>query len=323
MALRAALVEHDDLAGLDVADVFRADDFECAGFRRQDRTTVEFAEHQWPDAERVARADQLLVGQRHQRVGALDRPQRLDETVDEAAALGLGDQMQDDLGVGGGLHHRTAPHQFPAQGQAIGEVAVMADREAAGIELGKQRLHVTQDGFAGRGVADVADGGIAGQALDHLAAGEGIADKAKAAFRMEPASVEGHDARGLLAAMLQGVQSERGDRRGFRVAENAEHAAFLAQRVAFKVGVFQIEGAEIRPGSFGVVGRARFTVHRASLLTNYRWPSTPEQVLTSRGLFDQLFQAVAGRLAIPIARPRRRLISVSLLIFWFILLESL
>src|ERR1700710_2263007 len=36
VALRAALVEHDDLAGLDVADIFRADDVERAGFRRKD-----------------------------------------------------------------------------------------------------------------------------------------------------------------------------------------------------------------------------------------------------------------------------------------------
>jgi len=35
--------------------------------------------------------------------------------------------------------------------------------------------------------------------------------------------------------MLQGVQSERGDGSGFGVAENAEHAAFLAQRVAFQI----------------------------------------------------------------------------------------
>ena len=97
--------------------------------------------------------------------------------------------------------------------------------------------------------------------------------------------------------MLQGVQSERGDGGGLGVAENAEHAAFLAQRVAFEVGisevnVFQIEGAEVRLALVGVVGRALFAVHRASLLAC---------VSTSRGLLDQLFQAVAGRLAVAIA----------------------
>jgi hypothetical protein len=46
MALRAVLVEYDDFAGLDVADIFRADDVERAGLRRQDRAAVEFAQHQ-------------------------------------------------------------------------------------------------------------------------------------------------------------------------------------------------------------------------------------------------------------------------------------
>ena len=183
MALRAALVEHDDLAGFDVADIFGADDIERAGLGCQDRAAVKFAEHQRPDAERIACADQLLVGQRHQRVGAFDRAQRLDEAVDEMVALGLGHQMQDDLGIGGGLHHGAAAHEFAAQRQPVGEIAVMADRKSAGIELGEQRLHIAQDGLAGRRIADMTNGGIAGQAFDHLAPGKGVADQAQADVR--------------------------------------------------------------------------------------------------------------------------------------------
>ena len=79
-------------------------------------------------------------------------------------------------------------HQLAAQRQAVGEVAVMADREAAGVEFGEQRLHVAQDGRAGGGVADMADRDVAGQALDHLAAGEGVADQAEPALAVEAAS---------------------------------------------------------------------------------------------------------------------------------------
>ena len=103
------------------------------------------------------------------------------------------------------------------------------------FELGEQRLHVAQDGGAGGGIADVADRDSAGQALDHLAAGEGVADEAEPALAVEAAAVEGDDAGGFLAAMLQGVQAERGDGGGFGVAEDAEHAAFFAQRVAFEI----------------------------------------------------------------------------------------
>ena len=52
---------------------------------------------------------------------------------------------------------------------------------------------------------------------------------------MEPRAVEGHDAGGLLAAMLQRVQAERRDRGGVGMAENAEDAALLAQAIALGV----------------------------------------------------------------------------------------
>ncbi len=66
------LGDDDDLAVLDVAHEVGADDVERAGLRGEDVAAVELAEHQRADAERVARADQLLVGQRDERVGALD-----------------------------------------------------------------------------------------------------------------------------------------------------------------------------------------------------------------------------------------------------------
>jgi hypothetical protein len=205
VAVCALFIEYDDFAGFDVPDIFCADHVERAGLGRQDRTAVEVAEHQRPDAERVAGADQLLVGQGHQRIGTLDRAQRLDETVDETTALGLRHQMQDHFGVGGRLHHGAVKNKLAAQRQAIGEIAVMADRKTAGIELGEQRLHVAQNGGACGGVADMADGGVARQALDDFAAGEGVADEAEAAFGMEAGAVKGDDAGGFLAAVLEGV----------------------------------------------------------------------------------------------------------------------
>ena len=54
---------------------------------------------------------------------------------------------------------------------------------------------------------------------------------------MEALAVEGDDAGRLLAAMLQRVQAERRQRRGIRMAEDAEHAAFLVQRVAVEIEV--------------------------------------------------------------------------------------
>ena len=81
----------------------------------------------------------------------------------------------------------------------------------------------------------MADGGRAGQPVDHLAAGEGVADQAEPALGMEALAVVADDAGGLLAAVLQRVQPERGDGGGVGMAEDAEHAAFLAQAVAVEV----------------------------------------------------------------------------------------
>ena len=105
------------------------------------------------------------------------------------------------------------------------------------FEFGEQRLHVAQDGFAGGRIADMADRGVAGQAVDHLAAGEVVADQAHAALGVEALAVEGDDAGGFLAAMLQRVQAERGDGGGVGMAEDAEHAALLAQPVGIRVEV--------------------------------------------------------------------------------------
>ena len=254
-------MEHDDFAGFDVTDIFRADDVERAGFRRKNRTAVEFAENERTDAPRITRSDQFLVSQRHQRIGALESPERFDIALDETAAPGLRDQMQDRLGVGGRLHQGAVAYQFATQRQSVGEVAVVGNGEAAGIEFGEQRLHIPQDGAPGGGVAGVADSGAAGEAFDYLAAGEGVTDKAEPAFRVKAVAIEGHDAGSFLAAMLKCVKAKRSDRGGFGMAEDAEHAAFLAERVAVKIEI----QVDIGFGRRGVAGKALLTVHCASL----------------------------------------------------------
>ena len=65
------------------------------------------------------------------------------------------------------------------------------------------------------------------------------------------------------------------------MAEDAEHAAFLAQRVALQIGVQQVEIrqteaiaevqiAEVEIALCDVAGRALYLVHRASLLAWYQ-----------------------------------------------------
>src|SRR5262249_53558058 len=61
--MHAVFIEHHDFAVLDVADVFRPDDVERAGFGSEDGSSVQLADHQGTNAERITRADELLVGE--------------------------------------------------------------------------------------------------------------------------------------------------------------------------------------------------------------------------------------------------------------------
>ena len=107
----------------------------------------------------------------------------------------------------------------------------MAEREAAGIEVDEERLHIAQDRIAAGRVADMADGRVAFQAFDDRPAGEMIADETDAPLGVEVVAVEADDARRFLAAMLERMQAERRQRRGIGMVEDAEDAALLVQPI--------------------------------------------------------------------------------------------
>ena len=120
-----------------------------------------------------------------------------------------------------------------AQHQRVGEVAVMGDREAARRKIRIQRLYIAQKGFAGRGIADMADRRLAFERIDDLFRGQRIRDETEAAMSIEMLSVETHDSGGFLPPMLQGVQAENRMGRGVVRAENSENSAFLAKFIEF------------------------------------------------------------------------------------------
>ena len=100
MGLDAILGDHHDFAVFDFADECGADDVEGAGFRTQDVAAVEPAENEWTNAQGIARANELLVGEADQGIGALKLADGLDETFGELGSLRTSDEMKDDFRIG-------------------------------------------------------------------------------------------------------------------------------------------------------------------------------------------------------------------------------
>ena len=103
VALEPLAGDHHDLAVLHLAHELGADDVERAGLGGEHPGVAELAEDERPDAERIARADQLLMREADQGIGAFDLEQGFDQLLDEAPLLAAGDEMQDHLGIGGRL----------------------------------------------------------------------------------------------------------------------------------------------------------------------------------------------------------------------------
>src|SRR5712671_2673601 len=170
--------DDDNFPGLDVALEFGADNVQRTRLRGQDPRIAQPTEDQRPHPEWVAHTDDLALRDRHQRIGALNLPQRIGQAVDDGVLEARGNQMDDDLGVAGRLEQAAATHQLPAQLIGVCQIAVVADREPAELEIGEKRLHVAQRDLAGCRIANMADRSVAGQSPDDFLGAEIIADVA-------------------------------------------------------------------------------------------------------------------------------------------------
>ena len=190
------------------------------------------------DAERVADADELRAGHGDDGEGAFDAAERVLHPLGDGPLDRAGHQVDDALGVRGGLEDRAAVDELAPQRVGVGDVAVVGDGGAAHRELAEERLHVADLGRAlgaGGRVADVADGERARQRLDHRVGGEVVADVAEAAGGVEALlGVVGDDAARLLPAVLERVEAEGHEARRFLDADHAEDAAFLVELVVVR-----------------------------------------------------------------------------------------
>ena len=168
----------------------------------------------------------------------------------------MGDELDDDLGVGGGLEVSAVALQAGAQVAEVDQVAVVGDGDEALGGVDADGLGVEQRRVAGGGVAGVADGHGAGQLGEHVV-GEDFRDQAHALDVGQMLAVGGGDAGRFLAAMLQGVEAEIGLAGGVGMAVDGDDAAFFVELVGAAATAEQGQRLR-RENSFR--GSARMTV---------------------------------------------------------------
>ena len=115
----------------------------------------------------------------------------------------------------------------------------MGQGHAARLKVGEHRLNITDEAAARRRIARMANGMGAGQAIDQVWTGEGVADMAHMAFGMKAVAVEAGNAAGLLPAMLQGVEPQSGDGAGVWHVIDPEDPTFETGAVVISFPMFR------------------------------------------------------------------------------------
>ena len=220
------LVDHDELAGRDLALVLGADEVERAGLGREDGVAVDAAEIERPEAVRVAKADQLPFGKRDDRERAFEPPHRSCDRFLQRRRV-VGDERGDHLGVGGGRKRDSFRQELVAHLLDVRQVSVVPEGHRPGLAVLDDRLRVRPVRRAGRRVARVADRDLTLEPAQVLLV-EDLGDEAHVAQDGETPVVGDGDACGLLPAMLEREEPEERNARDVAVRRaNAEDTAHL------------------------------------------------------------------------------------------------
>src|ERR1700735_3861123 len=122
--------------------------------------------------------------------------------------------MQDYFGIAGGLKNGSLTLQVAPELPRVGDVAVVRHGDLPFVARDEKRLRVQQDGIAGGGITRVADVHVARQTGDLLRR-ENISHVSHRFGTADFTMIAGGNARALLSAMLQRVEPEISQVRGF------------------------------------------------------------------------------------------------------------
>ena len=212
----AGEIEVNRLAGGDIALDLEALRIEGHRFRGDHVLAAALleaaAEHQRADAVWIAKTNDTVAGDHHDHgVGAAATHVHAGDRGEDVFRGGrhlapalqfMGENVEQHFGIGIGVDMaQIVAEQVLAQFAVVGEIAVVGEGEAVGgIDI--QRLGQGRAAAAGGGVAHVGDAHLPGEP-PHVAGAENILDQAVVLAQIEFAAVAGHDAGGILAAVLQ------------------------------------------------------------------------------------------------------------------------
>ncbi len=115
MTVDSLIAQNDQLTRLNFANVLGIQEIERAGFRCHDPTSTHTPQAQRTEAMRIAHRNQPVIRHQDQRERAAHLTQRIDDAREKRTGTGMGDQMDDDFAVGGGLKDRAVGFELVAQ----------------------------------------------------------------------------------------------------------------------------------------------------------------------------------------------------------------
>ena len=138
------------------------------------------------------------------------------------------DELNENLGVGGGLKVSALALQARAQIAQVHQVAVVGDGDEALGGIDADGLSVEQRRVAGGGVARVTDGHMSGKLGEYIVRKD-FGDQAHAFDVSQMLAVSCGDTGRFLATMLQGIETEIGFAGSIRMAVDGNYAALFAK----------------------------------------------------------------------------------------------
>ena len=239
--LRAnAFVANDEhFARPDLANVFGMDEIERAGFRRKNVSVVELAEHERPETERIAHADDLALAHDNK----TERTFEPAKNAQWAAAVlrWLSEKMRNNLAVRGSLENGAFAFQFVAKYRGVDQVTIVRHGDLAAKAIYHEGLRVFQGARSGGGITSMAQRARPFQPLQLFRA-EDLRDEPHVAMQLEGRSgaVARDDAGAFLPAMLEREEAVIREHSGVGMAEDRENPAFVLGKR--QCGVLGIQG---------------------------------------------------------------------------------